>query len=71
MLKDMREVVDRERDGTVDFYFGGNAGHRRGGSDTSLKMPDVFRAALLVIMLIILVRSGACSECLLPVVTGS
>jgi len=43
MLKDMREVVDRERDGTVDFYFGGTPVISRGGRPTLHEDADVFR----------------------------
>ena len=70
MLKDMREVVDRERDGTVDFYFGGTPVIAEAGDRHFMKMPMYFGSALLVIMLIQFWSFRSVQGMLLPVVTG-
>lgn len=70
MLADMRKVVDRERDDTVSFYFGGQPVIGEAADNQFMKMPMYFGLALLVIMGIQYWSFRSLQGTLLPVLTG-
>jgi predicted RND superfamily exporter protein len=70
MLADMRKVVERERDATVDIYYGGTPVIGEAADVQFMKMPLLFGGALLVIMLVQLWSFRSVQGMLLPIVTG-
>jgi predicted RND superfamily exporter protein len=70
MLEQMRTVVERERDATVDIYYGGTPVIGEAADLQFMKMPLFFGSALLVIMLIQLWSFRSVQGMLLPVITG-
>ena len=70
MLEPMRKVVERERDATVDIYYGGTPVIGEAADLQFMKMPLFFGSALLVIMLIQLWSFRSIQGMLLPVITG-
>jgi len=70
MLQAARQVVDRERDGTVDFYFGGSPVIGEAADLQFMKMPIFFGSALLIIMAIQYWSFRSIQGMLLPVITG-
>lgn len=70
MLEDMRAVVERERDATVDIHYGGTPVIGEAADLQFMTMPMFFGSALLVIMLIQLWSFRSVQGMLLPVVTG-
>jgi predicted RND superfamily exporter protein len=70
MLADMRKVVERERDATVDIYYGGTPVIGEAADVQFMKMPLFFGGALLVIMLVQLWSFRSVQGMLLPMVTG-
>jgi predicted RND superfamily exporter protein len=70
MLEDMRKVAERERDETVDIYYGGSPVIGEAADLQFMKMPIFFGGALLVIMLIQLWSFRSVQGMLLPMVTG-
>jgi predicted RND superfamily exporter protein len=70
MLADMREVVERERDATVDIYYGGTPVIGEAADVQFMKMPLFFGGALLVIMLVQFWSFRSVQGMLLPMVTG-
>ena len=70
MLEGMRDVVERERDATVDIHYGGSPVIGEAADLQFMTMPIFFGSALLVIMLIQLWSFRSVQGMLLPVVTG-
>ena len=70
MLKDTRQIVDSERDGTVDFYLGGTPVIGEAADAEFMKMPLFFGGALLIIMGIQFWSFRSVQGMLLPVLTG-
>jgi predicted RND superfamily exporter protein len=70
MLKSLREIVERERDETVDIYLGGKPVLGESADRQFFKMPMYFGAALLVIMLIQFWSFRSFQGMLLPMLTG-
>jgi uncharacterized protein len=70
MLEEMRKVVEREHDATIDIYYGGSPVIGEAADLQFMKMPIFFGSALLVIMLIQLWSFRSVQGMLLPVVTG-
>lgn len=70
MLKSLREIVERERDETVDIYLGGKPVLGESADRQFFKMPMFFGAALLVIMLIQFWSFRSLQGMLLPMLTG-
>jgi predicted RND superfamily exporter protein len=70
MLEAMRTVVERERDATVDIYYGGSPVIGEAADLQFMKMPMFFGSALLVIMLIQFWSFRSVQGMLLPMVTG-
>jgi hypothetical protein len=70
MLEDMRHVVERERDATVDIHYGGSPVIGEAADLQFMTMPIFFGGALLVIMLIQFWSFRSVQGMLLPVVTG-
>jgi uncharacterized protein len=70
MLADMRKIAERERDATVDIYYGGTTVIGESADVQFTKMPLFFGAALLVIMAIQYWSFRSVQGMLLPVVTG-
>jgi predicted RND superfamily exporter protein len=70
MLEQMRSIAERERDATVDIYYGGSPVIGEAADLQFMKMPVFFGSALLVIMLIQLWSFRSVQGMLLPVVTG-
>lgn len=70
MLADMRAIVERERDATVDIYYGGTPVIGEAADVQFMTMPMFFAGALLVIMLIQLWSFGSVQGMVLPIVTG-
>lgn len=70
MLKGLREIVDRERDDTVDIYLGGTTLIREQANVQFFKMPMFFGAALIIIMLIQYWSFRSFQGMLLPMLTG-
>ncbi|MES2937565.1 MAG: MMPL family transporter [Pseudomonadota bacterium] len=70
LLKGLHQVVDQERDGTVDIYLGGTPVIGEAADLQFMKMPLFFGAALLVIMLIQYWSFRSVQGMLLPVLTG-
>jgi uncharacterized protein len=70
MLEGMRQVAERERDATVDIYYGGSPVIGEAADLQFMTMPMFFGAALLVIMLIQLWSFRSVQGMLLPLVTG-
>ncbi len=69
LVKPLHEIVDQERDGSVEFYFGGTPIIAESGDLHFMKMPMYFGAALLVIMLMQYWSFRSFQGMLLPVVT--
>jgi uncharacterized protein len=70
MLEEMRTVVERERDASVDIHYGGTPVIGEAADLQFMKMPIFFGGALLVIMVIQLWSFRSVQGMLLPVVTG-
>jgi predicted RND superfamily exporter protein len=70
MIDGMRQVAERERDATVDIYYGGSPVIGEAADLQFMTMPMFFGAALLVIMLIQLWSFRSVQGMLLPMVTG-
>ncbi|HET9446223.1 MAG TPA: MMPL family transporter, partial [Steroidobacteraceae bacterium] len=70
MLADMRKVAERERDDTVDIYYGGTPVIGEAADVQFMKMPLFFGGALLVIMLVQFWSFRSVQGMLLPMVTG-
>ena len=70
MLEEMRTVVERERDATVDIHYGGSPVIGEAADRQFMTMPIFFGSALLVIMVIQLWSFRSVQGMLLPVVTG-
>lgn len=70
MLKDLRKIVDHERDDTVDIYLGGAPVIGEGANLQFMKMPMFFGAALLIVMLIQYWSFRSFQGMLLPMLTG-
>jgi predicted RND superfamily exporter protein len=70
MLAEMREIAERERDDTVDIYYGGTPVIGEAADLQFMKMPLYFGSALLVIMLIQYWSFRSVQGMLLPMVTG-
>ena len=70
MLEGMRKIAERERDATVDIYYGGSPVIGEAADLQFMKMPMFFGGALLVIMLIQLWSFRSVQGMLLPVITG-
>jgi predicted RND superfamily exporter protein len=67
---DLHEIVDRERDGTVDIYLGGLPIVGEAADRQFMKMPMYFGAALLIIMLVQFWSFRSFQGMLLPMLTG-
>ncbi len=67
---DMREIVNRERDGTVDIYLGGLPIVGEAADRQFMKMPMYFGFALLIIMLVQFWSFRSFQGMLLPMLTG-
>lgn len=67
---DLHEIVDRERDGTVDIYLGGLPIVGEAADRQFMKMPIYFGAALLIIMLVQFWSFRSFQGMLLPMLTG-
>lgn len=70
LTEDLRKIVDRERDATVDIYLGGLPIVGEAADRHFMKMPMFFGAALLVIMLIQYWSFRSFQGMLLPILTG-
>ena len=68
--QDLRKIVDRERDATVDIYLGGLPIVGEAADLHFMKMPMFFGAALLIIMLIQFWSFRSFQGMLLPILTG-
>ena len=68
--KDLRAIVERERDGTVDIYMGGLPMVGEAADREFLKMPMFFAAALLIIMAVQYWSFRSLQGMLLPMLTG-
>jgi len=67
---DLHEIVDRERDGSVDIYLGGLPIVGEAADRQFMKMPIYFGAALLIIMLVQYWSFRSFQGMLLPILTG-
>jgi predicted RND superfamily exporter protein len=70
MLKGMHQIVDRERDSTVDIALGGTVIIAETADTYFMKMPLFFGAAFLIIMAIQYWSFRSVQGMLLPMVTG-
>ena len=70
MLKPLRDAVDKERDGSVEFYFGGTPAIGEAADLQFMKMPMYFGIALLVVMAIQFWSFRSLQGTLLPMATG-
>ncbi len=70
MVEALRPIIDRERDGTVDFYLGGLQVNSAAAEVQMLKMPIYFGVALLIIMLVQFWSFRSFQGMLLPMLTG-
>ncbi len=70
MNKEMRRIVDAERDSTVDIYLGGLPLVGEAADRQFLKMPLLFGGALLVILLVQFWSFRSLQGVLLPMATG-
>lgn len=70
MLESLHQIVERERDDTVDIYLGGKPVLGESADRQFFKMPMFFGAALLVIMLIQFWSFRSFQGMLLPMLTG-
>jgi uncharacterized protein len=70
MLKEMRQVVDRERDAAVDIHLGGTPAIGEAGEYHFTKMPMFLGIVLLIIMAVQYWSFRSFQGMLLPVVTG-
>jgi hypothetical protein len=70
MIEEMRTVAERERDATVDIYYGGTPVIGEAADLQFMTMPMFFGGALLVIMLIQFWSFRSVQGMLLPMVTG-
>jgi predicted RND superfamily exporter protein len=70
LLKGLHEIVDSERDATVDIYLGGTPVIGEAADAQFMKMPMFFGAALLIIMLIQYWSFRSFQGMLLPMLTG-
>jgi uncharacterized protein len=70
MLEGLRKIVEAERDGTVDIYFGGTPVIGEAADLQFMKMPMFFGAALLIILGIQYWSFRSVQGMLLPLITG-
>src|SRR5262249_59596551 len=70
MLAARRTIVERERDDTVSFSFGGTPVIAEAGDIEFMKMPAYFGVALLIIMAIQYWSFRSIQGMLLPILTG-
>jgi predicted RND superfamily exporter protein len=70
MLEGMRKIADRERDATVDIYYGGTPVIGEAADVQFSKMPQFFGMALLIIMAIQYWSFRSFQGMLLPIATG-
>lgn len=70
MLEGMRKVVERERDGSVDIFYGGTPVIGEAADLQFMKMPAFFGGALLLIMAIQFWSFRSLQGMVLPLVTG-